>query len=60
MTATSRQREMLEAAQTYCAPRAFPSSVPLKGCWVEGEPLFTGFLPPPALRGFYFHQKCSL
>lgn len=60
MTATSRQREMLEATQTYCPPRAFPSGVPLKGCRVEGEPFFTGFLSPPALRGFYFHQKMFL
>lgn len=51
---------MLEATQTYCPSRAFPSGVLLKGCWVEGKPLFTGFLPPPALRGFYFHQKMFL
>lgn len=50
MTATNRQREILEATQTYCPSCAFPSGVGLKGCWVDGELFFTGFLPCPCFK----------
>lgn len=60
MTATSRQREALEATQTYCPTCAFPSGVPLKGPQVEGEQFFLGFLSPPSLRRLCFHHKIFL